>query len=268
MKSQMTLISAYVKNYYLHRCPDTIVKTYYDITPSTIEEFVNNVRHKALFTTNKTVHVFIKKLLIAGHFSYIYSNFIKSDEFVAVLKEIILPPSHVIHIAFIIEHKPNAEYPIGNEFVVTTTVAECNNSIAHMLRHIVPWLNDTIRSKCLLRTPSEQDIHKYLAIDKTVLERSFDTYLEELIICKAFITEAMMDTIIGRSLYDLFQQYDSMLDVTISDSIRYGTSGEITPDVICTLMNFDKIRYVVISMEEMLDVGVKKDYLLRCMSEE
>lgn len=264
----MTLISAYVKNYYIKNCPDAIVKTYDDITPSTIEAFVHNVRHRAIFTSSKTVHVFIKKLLIAKHYTYLYSNFIKSDEFVAVLKAIPLPPNHRIHITYIIEHKPNAEYPIGNEFVVTTTISECNKSISHMLRHIVTWLNRTMTSRCVLRIPSERKIHQLLTTDVSIPERSIDTYLEELIVCKSFVADAMADTLEGKSLYDLFQLYDNMLDVSISEGIRLGTSGEIGPDIVHTLLNFDKIKYVVISMDELLDIGISKEFVHKCMSED
>lgn len=262
----MSLLLTYTHNYLVSIDPESIIRTYNDITPSTIEEMKYNLNHQPPFTTSLTRHVFIKLICIKYDFTFIYDSFIQSSEFASLISSVRLPHNHRIEILYVVEDSiATNTYLIGNEFVITNTINECNLSLSRITNHITPWMNRIYNEKCLIGSLNEALIIKLLKNDRTIDERHIDTYYEELVVCNAMFGIIMRnDPDLGinhNSLHNVLTTIDDRIDIEIPDGLHEGRSGILTEPIVNAIMNMNKWKYSVTSIDDILWVGIGKDTL-------
>lgn len=258
----MTILSMYVRNYFQYFNPETIIHVYNDIDTSTINRFRHNLEHRSIFRDRLTTHIFIKRIMIADKNNFVYDTFINPQDLLSVLTVDVIPFNHRIMILYINENKIlDSGYLIGNEFVVSNTINYCNQLIQQLFRHIVSWLNKTYNSKYIVNVFNEHKIVNLLQKDPEIDERHIDTYYEEFVICNVMIDMIRNPSKcveIGYSLIELLNALSNNKGIDIPTDMKNGVSGLITDDVLKMIMNLNKFKYSLTSIDDVTSVDVSK----------
>lgn len=269
---QMDLLEEYIRIYVKQSEPNVRVYVYIGITDDTISVYKSNLSRSYNFLGAGTKHIFVKPMKINIPHMFIYDNFINPNELVMLLSSEVIPHNHKVYILYVVEDKLNLDHPIGNQFVMLNTIATCDQLLSQICNTSNTWLNSAYNRNCFIGQITESRVIHMLFNDRSVPERSIDTYLEEFILVKTLLEVlSNVGEDIQPSLLHILDLFNSRLDVNIPPTMRFGESGVLKPTVFNAIMNINKVRYCIASLDCIigvrLDQNVLKSYFIRKMTD-
>ena len=258
----MSLLKEYIREYIKRSEPNSRVYVYLDVTDDTISEYKTNLIHVSNYCRARSRHVFIKPMKINVPNRYIYDTFMNPKDLVRVLSADVIPHTHSTFIIYVIEDALHLDHPIGDEFVLISTIVECNRLLSTVCHDVNQWLNSAYHRDCVIGPLTEHRLVGLLASDRSLPDRHIDSYLE------GFVLAMTLSTMLsGRmeeapdSVLRILQLFDGSLPVSIPPTMRYGDSGLITTAVLNFVMNLDKVRYSIGALDDILGVRISPSTL-------
>lgn len=250
----MSLLKALLENYYFYY--NIHARIYIDITPSSINEFITNVKlHKSIFNTTITEHIFAVRVHMNDVDTYLYETFIHKEPLLRLLTSIILPFNHKITILFVTEDyidTSRVDLLTGNAFVVVNTISECNSLLQYICKNVTTFLSTLLHNTHLISGLTKNNVSAAL---QSIKDRNLRCYIEEITNAKLLLTPSDEP-----SLYITLN--DILHNANIEHIARNSRVNDLIDNNIITFIsNISSFQYKNISIDELTYVRLDRAVL-------